>query len=264
MILGERILLALSRVPGSEDYLAARDEHNTDEAPLALLKRVYPHYMNIITGRSVVDFGCGQGSQTIAIARKGASRVVGVDSNPRTLAKARHRLSETDLQDKVSFVDKLPAEVKGQFDIVISQNSMEHFPDPVAVLGEMLSALKENGSLLITFGPPWYAPYGSHMHFFTKVPWLNIWFSEKTIMTVRSHFRDDGARKYEDVESGLNRMTVRKFENIVRDAGLRVVYKKYECVKRFDFLGKIPFVRELFINHITSVLKNTSLLYPPQ
>jgi hypothetical protein len=74
-------------------------------------------------------------------------------------------------------------------------------------------------------------------------------------MSVRSIFRDDGARTYEDVESGVNKMSVRKFEKIVKECGLRDVYRKYECVKRLDFLATIPFARELFINHITSILR---------
>lgn len=40
-------------------------------------------------------------------------------------------------------------------------------------------------SLLITFGCPWLSPYGSHMHFFTKMPWINVFFSETTVMRVR-------------------------------------------------------------------------------
>ncbi len=49
----------------------------------------------------------------------------------------------------------------------------------------MLSLLNHDGKMLITFGPPSYAPYGSHMRFFSKIPWLNIWFSEKTVMAVQ-------------------------------------------------------------------------------
>jgi SAM-dependent methyltransferase len=134
----------------------------------------------------------------------------------------------------VEFTDKLEDRFKNRFDIVISQNSMEHFEDPIVIsqnsmehfedpvkiLDEMKSALNQDGKILITFAPPWFAPYGSHMHFFCKVPWINILFSERTVMKVRSNFRSDGATKYEEVESGLNKMTVTKFERIVANAKL--------------------------------------------
>jgi len=257
MVVAERILSALSRAPGAHNPIAARHEHNTDQSSLALLERAFPDFTNSIQGKRIVDFGCGSGYQTVALARGGADEVLGVDSNAQTLVKARASLAQVSSPHNVTFAESLPDDAAGQFDIVISQNSMEHFSDPDAALREMTRALKDNGRLLITFGPPWYAPYGSHMHFFTKVPWVNLWFSEKTVMNVRARFRQDGARRYEDVESGLNKMSVRKFERMVQNADLQTLHREYWCVKRLDFLGHVPVVREMFVNHITSILTKT-------
>jgi hypothetical protein len=133
---------------------------------------------------------------------------------------------------------------------------MEHYSEPRVILEEMKSALKPGGTILITFGPPWFAPYGSHMHFFTTMPWLNLLFSERTVMNVRAHFRGDAATRYEDVEFGLNKMSVAKFERIAAETGLKISQRKYECIKGLDFLGKIPRARELFINNISCALKS--------
>ncbi len=73
-------------------------------------------------------------------------------------------------------------------------------------------------------------------------------------MNVRRRFRSDGALKYEEVESGLNKMTVTKFEQIILKSGLQTEYRKYNCVKGLNFLSKIPYIRELFINRITCIL----------
>ena len=71
---------------------------------------------------------------------------------------------------------------------------MEHFPEPEETLKEMISALTPEGRLFITFGNPWFSPYGSHMQFFTKVPWVNILFSElSTIILTFSPILDDSA-----------------------------------------------------------------------
>jgi SAM-dependent methyltransferase len=144
--------------------------------------------------------------------------------------------------------------MRESFDVVISQDSFEHFPQPETALNEMSSLLKGAGVILIAFGPPWFAPYGSHMNFFCKVPWLNILFPEKAVMRARSHFRNDGATSYEEVESGLNRMTIAKFESIIATCNLKLTYRKYECSKGMNWLSKVPLVRELFINHVTAVL----------
>ena len=156
-------------------------------------------------------------------------------------------------QDKVEFVSSLTEKMLHSFDIVISHNSFEHFPDPIFILSQMMVAIRPHGKILITFGPPWFAPYGAHMGYFTKMPWVNIFFSEKTVMNVRASFRKDGAKRYEDVEGGLNKMTVAKFERIIAASGLKIEYRRCDCVKSLNFLGNLPYVRELFINHVSCI-----------
>lgn len=119
----------------------------------------------------------------------------------------------------------------------------------------MRDAVQPGGLLLITFGPPWYAPYGSHMHFFCKVPWLNLLFSEKTIMKVRKRYRQDGAERFDQVESGLNKMSLAKFEGLIRASGLEIVRRRYGAFKRLDFLSRIPLLRELCVIRATVVLR---------
>ena len=83
---------------------------------------------------------------------------------------------------------------------------------------------------------------------------MNLIFSETTVMNVRALYRHDAAKRYEDVESGLNKMTVTKFEGIVSQSGLRLEYKKYSCIKRLDWMGSIPLLRELVVNHVSCIL----------
>jgi SAM-dependent methyltransferase len=257
MTLAERILLSLSRHPGSSDYDAAKVDWSIDDA-LSILTREYPDFENQVSNKRVLDFGCGTGHQSVALAKKYDCSVVGVDNNPKALEQANAlRDSENLSEARVSFVDKITDGMKGTFDVAISQNSFEHFGDPLGVLDTMRDSTTTHGRILISFGPPWFAPYGSHMHFFCKVPWLNLLFSEETIIKVRSRFRSDKATKYKDVEGGLNKMSVSRFERIIASSGLRVRYRKYSCVKQINFLASIPLLRELFINHISvSLVKN--------
>ena len=64
-------------------------------------------------------------------------------------------------------------------------------------------------------------------------------------MSVRARYRHDGAKHYEEIESGLNKMSLAKFERIVRSSGLRVLERHYVGVKKINFLTKVPVVREL-------------------
>lgn len=254
MRIGEAVLRALSRAPGLGDYQQDTEEEASGNE-LALLRREFAELSKLLKGRRVVDFGCGIGRQAIAMAREEACYVCGIDSNPRTLAKAKELARENGTKDRdVIFVEHPTSEMKGTFDIVISQNAMEHFPDPMSVLNEMKALLRQDGKILITFGPPWFAPYGSHMHFFCRVPWLNVVFSEVTVMNVRALYRDDGAKRYEEVESGLNKMTIQRFERIVSQSGLVIEYKRYSCVKGQNWMARFPLLREFFINHVSCIL----------
>jgi SAM-dependent methyltransferase len=251
--LSEKLLLSLSRKPGSEDYEAGRDHWTTANA-LVRLCHTFPNFMETIQRRDVLDYGCGPGYQAVALAREGARYVAGIDTNAATLQRAIDLARTLGMDSEVEFSDRLEDRWKGGFDLVISQDSMEHFPEPAVALESMKSALRKDGIIVIVFGCPWFSPYGSHMHFFTKIPWVNILFDETTVMAVRRRFRNDGATRYHEVESGLNKMTIAKYERTIALAGLRVLYRRYRCVKGLDFLGKAPVVRELFINDVGSIL----------
>ena len=93
------------------------------------------------------------------------------------------------------------------------------------------------------------------MVFFTKVPWVHVWFSERTVMRVRSRFRGDGATRYEDVEGGLNRMTLAKFERIIRASGMSLEYLKYHPTKGLPLMDKLPLVREFMVSAATCILR---------
>lgn len=251
--LEEKILNSLTKEPEVIRQPVDQEDWDPREG-LAILTEVFPDFLDHISGKTIIDFGCGGGGQSAALAMSGAKRVVGVDINDKSLLKARELIRGLDLEKSVEFRNNIGSDEVGQFDIVISQNSMEHFFDPAGILATMKSALTPEGELFVTFGPPWFAPHGSHMNYFLTIPWANIIFSQRAVMNVRGNFRDDGATRYEDVESGLNKMSARKFEHIIKECGMETRYRKYDCVKDMDFLGHLPLFRELFINRINCIL----------
>lgn len=264
MKIGERILLAFSRAEDGPDLDGAVREPRVEQALDDLLRR-FPDLPERVRGRRVLDFGCGAGRQAVALAGAGAGFVLGVESNPRTLRSARDFAAAEGIgADRLAFAPRLPREMRGTFDVVLSKDSMEHFADPAGVLAEMRAALAPGGRLLVTFGPPWLAPSGSHMHFFTPVPWVHLLFSERTVLAVRARYRTDGARRYEEVESGLNRMTVRRFERLAARAGLRMEHRRYDCVRGMRLLARPPLLRELFINNVACVLAPADAMVPPR
>jgi SAM-dependent methyltransferase len=206
----------------------------------------FPDFESAIRGADVLDFGCGLGHQTIAIARLGANTTTGVDLDEGLLSSAAAMAANTNL--KVRFSSK----IDGSFDLIYSQNSFEHFLDPDQVCSDLVAHLRPGGRIYITFAPPWFAPYGAHMRFFTRLPWVNLLFPERVVMAVRARFRQDHAKTYS--QCGLGKMTIKRFESTIKRTGLRIEFRRYYCVRGMDFLAGLPILRELFINRVACVL----------
>jgi len=245
-------LRCLSRRP-SEGRYNGFSKKNIDHA-LDQLVAMYPGFLDQIKGKRVVDFGCGQGIQSMALAKAGAAHVVGVDINKEHLEMARQEAKQMGL-DNVTYCDGLGVNATGSFDWVISHNSMEHFAEPYEVLCLFKKLIHKEGRIYITFGPPWYSPYGAHMNFFTKVPWVHLFFSEKAVIAVRSNFTDDKATCYENVRGGLNRMTLSSFQRLLDRIDCHIIYRKYVYMLNFSFLETVPLLKELCLYHINVILR---------
>jgi tRNA (mo5U34)-methyltransferase len=88
-----------------------------------------------LSGRSVLDVGCNAGFYSIEMARRGAARVVGVDSNPRYLAQARlaAEVNGVDLDLRQMSVYEL-ASLGERFDLVLFMGVLYHLRYPLLAL----------------------------------------------------------------------------------------------------------------------------------
>jgi SAM-dependent methyltransferase len=124
--------------------------------------------LGCVEGRSVLDFGCGDGTYSRILKRLGAARVVGFDVAEGMLAHARERERETPLG--IDYVSQLDRTLDCQFDLVLSVYVMPYATDKKS-LGDMCSNMAKvlkPGGKLITLpihpdfdpDPEYYAPYG--------------------------------------------------------------------------------------------------------
>ena len=91
----------------------------------------------------------------------------------------------------------------GQFDIVVSKDSFQHYNDPASALSQIRQLTAPGGLIAIGFGPLWKSPYGGAIDFMTKLPWAHLIFSEEAIMRERLRYRpEEKAQTYKDVRGG--------------------------------------------------------------
>lgn len=238
------LLRKFCRPVGAPDYQMKSVHYQ--EADALSHTAVFPGFEAALQGADVLDFGCGYGYQTIAIARLGARSVTGVEINQDLLDAAIAKAASAGVSATFS------STIEGTYDLIYSQNSFEHFLDPEQICSELRTHLRPGGRIYITFAPPWLAPYGAHMAFFTRLPWVHLFFSERAVMAVRADYRNDQASTY--TQCGLGKMTIQRFEQTVKQSGLRIESCRYDCVRGINFLANVPILRELFINRVSCVL----------
>lgn len=202
--------------------------------------------LNLMPGKTVIDFGCGGGAEAIEYARRGARQVIGLDIREDVLAIARERAEAAGLSDVCTFATQtsVPA------DIVVSIDSFEHFSDPAEILRIMDSLLRPEGQVIFSFGPPWLHPLGGHL--FSVFPWAHLTFSEQALCRWRSAFKTDGAMRFQEVAGGLNQMTIGRFEELVKESPFRLSSLEVVPIRR---LG--AFHNRLTREYTTSVVRGS-------
>lgn len=185
------------------------------------------NFFSLIQEKTVIDFGCGDGRYTVEIAAHGAAKVIGIDIQEKLLSIGRELAKKNSVADRCLFVTKTDELV----DIIVSKDAFEHFSDPSATLDFMHKLLKPDGFILASFGPTWLHPYGGHL--FSVFPWAHLIFTENALIRWRSDFKFDSAKKFSEVEGGLNKLTIRRFEKIVNDSPLTIEWLDTIPIKGF-------------------------------
>ena len=226
---------------------------------------------DIFAGKTVPDMGCGASGKSLYYLSVGADKVVGVDIVPHYKSEAEAFARELGYEDRFTFIlgDALHLPVEdNSFDVVIMNDFMEHIYDPERALLEALRTLKQGGRLYVNF-PPYYHPTGIHMSDVIGIPWVHMFFREKTLIAAykelvkglpdeqeRLSLRfsvDENGKEY---ISYLNKMTIRKFHRIIRKMGLKLSwYRELPLRRYFAPLAKLPLVKEMFVKMCACVIE---------
>src|SRR5579885_2364570 len=88
-----------------------------------------------LTGKSVLDIGCNAGFYSIEMKRRGAARVLGIDSDDDYLAQARFAAEVTgqNIEFRKLSVYRV-AELREKFDLVLFMGVLYHLRHPLLAL----------------------------------------------------------------------------------------------------------------------------------
>lgn len=112
------------------------------------LRANYIDELSPVSGKALVDVGCGGGILAEAMAQRGAT-VTGIDMGEAPLSVARlHQIeSGVSVDYRRATAEQLAAELPGHFDIVCCLEMLEHVPDPGAVIAACAELARPGASL---------------------------------------------------------------------------------------------------------------------
>ena len=101
-----------------------------------------------LSGKKVLDVGCGGGILTESMAKSGAT-VTGIDMGKAPLSTAKLHAMEEDLEIEYTqtTVEAHAAEQAAQYDVVTCMELLEHVPDPASVINACAQLVKPGGSV---------------------------------------------------------------------------------------------------------------------
>lgn len=148
----------------------------------------FRRYMNHLdlTGKTLLDLGCGMGGRSNYLAARGPERVIAVDIDAGAVETAKEYTARKfpDVADRIDYRvspdGRIPVD-DASVDVIILFDVFEHLEDPNVVLDECARVLRPGGRLWFgTIG--WYNYRASHLDHFIPIPWCQVMFSDQTLI----------------------------------------------------------------------------------
>lgn len=204
---------------GDSEYVA---DQSTSRVEDLLGARIWDD----LKGKVVLDYGCESGIDAVEIARHGARKVIGVDTNAHAVGMAKERAERAGVGDRCLFTTEADESFNGSVDVIVSVDAFEHFGDPLGVLRTMRRLLKNGGYVMAVFGPIWYHPLGGHA--FSIFPWAHLVFTEKALLRWHRDWSKQNATRFGEILGGLNQMTIKRFQRIIAESEFE--FENFEAV----------------------------------
>ncbi len=228
----------------------SEDNFQNDDAPHLKIDKQLIREKFDLTGKRILDFGCGMGGMSVWYATNWDCEVYALDIDAHHITISQH-LKEKHKVDNVTF-DKRnvlddPLREDERFDYIFLNDVAEHIQYPIleAIFKQLKTGLAEGGKIFVTY-PPWKSPYASHVVHAVKVPWCQ-YLPEGMLMKMieKNNLQIVGEEESDLIQAykGLNHLTHEKLMKVVTSAGLKPVYRKTHCL-----LNKLPGLNNVNIN----------------
>ena len=183
--------------------VAWREQDGPDNDPYGLLLPVL-ELLGDITGRRVLDAGCGEGYLARTLAARGA-RVTGIDLSPGLIEQARAKDPHGRIDYRVADLSQPLPDAVGSFDAAASYLVLNDVADYRGFAATLGAVLKPGGRLVLAFNNPYSAVIDRHVTDYFDAgavsPYRGLWevgikayYHHRTLENYLDAFRAGGLR----------------------------------------------------------------------
>ena len=238
---------------------------------------------DLVKGKDVLDFGCGDGALSFVMAGLGARSCVGLDLTQRDIDFANTQVKDEPITFKCSSSTSAVDLDDQSIDVIACFDVMEHIMEYKEIMKEWARILRPGGKVLIHW-QPYFHPYGHHAHAYIPIPWVHVVLNSRGFSEVCARIvelpefdapywdYDESGRRINrfqiEIDSGLadkpghlNELTMLRFERLCREIGLRIERRTLESFSGpkvvqtvSGLMKRIPGVREFFTANAIYIL----------
>ena len=234
----------------------------------------------ILKGMKVLEIGCAEGGVLKAFIDKGC-KGYGVELSPSRLKKATTFLEKEVNDEMAVLINKniydvdFQEEMKGEFDLIILKDVIEHIFDQNKLLDKLRTFLKPNGFIFFGF-PPWQMPFGGHQQIarskvLSKLPYYHL-LPMSAYKGVLKLFKETPERIADLVEIKETGISIERFERICKENKYSINQRTYFLInpiysykfnlketKQIGLIAKIPYIRNYLTTGMYYLVQKRSL-----
>lgn len=218
--------------------LAYAERNFLEEDSHLMLDKAFIEKYYDLSGKKVLDFGCGMGGMTLWMDSHYNCDIKGIDIDSNHIEIA-NTLKSKHKKDHVQFIlqDIVQYPLEEKFDYIFLNDVAEHIhPDYLQpIFTQLQKHLTPNGIIFVSY-PPWEGPYASHLNSIFRIPWSQYW--PKGIMIPMLKKRNRILVGEKDLMSEyfeLNHLNHKKLKSITQKANLKMERRMSHCK-----LNKLP------------------------
>jgi len=244
-------------------------EHQTETTKNYIVPFVNRH-KPVVADMRVLEIGCGEGGVLKAFTELGCS-CSGVELSDNKFAMASEMLAneiqigQLELVHENIYVESFKTRFKGQFDLIILKDVIEHIPDQKKLMGYLHTFLRPTGVIFLSF-PPWQMPFGGHQQMcksiLKKTPWFHL-LPKSSYKWVLKQFNESESTIKGLMANKRTGISIGRFERILKREDYQTLDKifylinpiyKYkfnlEPQEQISFLSSLPYLR----NFVTTAM----------